>query len=77
MRGRRVNLKRSLQCDLNQRPAGVSVSVPPVGIRSTYRSRRIFALEGLWFGKVPNAKRDVQAQTWEQTAAPDCNPRCH
>lgn len=75
LRGKKRELERSRQCESRQGPAaslprlarvsqlgGEGAAGPPEGF-----------LRAVW--DRGTAPRDVQAQTWKQTAAPECNPR--
>lgn len=80
--GRSVNLNAAVSASPGRRLLPV-LSVCPR--RSTYRWRSSWAhlciqrfSEAVWDrGRCQrrNARRDVQAQTWKQTAAPECNSR--
>lgn len=80
--GRSVNLNAAASASPGRRLLPVlSVRSP----RSTYQRRRswpTFASGGFLLAawdrgrcQTRNARRDVQAQTWKQTAAPECNSR--
>lgn len=85
--GRSVNLNAAFSASLRVHAEACQSYQSVFAARVSVNLSEKEQLDGLWFLEVSfavwdlvrcqtrNARRDVQTQTWKQTAAPECNSR--